>query len=294
MSAPVLGRDPAQVDDVAGLLLARPPRTAPAPEPCSAAARVVAHGAIGARQRHLVVHAPGIAERATGGQFAMVTVPVPGGVLPTPRPMAIHRRHPDTGLVEFVYAVVGAGTRALARVPAGAELTVTGPLGRGFEIPADARRVLVVARGTGVCGVMGAVEDARARGLEVTALLSAREPVDLIGPADCAELGATALPVTDAERTSSLPAVRALLHERLDAAPPDVVLQCGSPWLAHLVAELAGGWGVPAQTSVEAHMACGLGYCHGCATPREDGAGRTVEGPLVCVDGPVFALRTGA
>jgi len=41
------------------------------------------------------------------------------------------------------------------------------------------------------------------------------------------------------------------------------------------------------QVSLEAHMACGLGYCHGCATGT-----RTAdeESPLICRDGPVFRL----
>ncbi|MFF5987120.1 iron-sulfur cluster-binding protein [Prauserella flavalba] len=36
-------------------------------------------------------------------------------------------------------------------------------------------------------------------------------------------------------------------------------------------------------------MACGLGYCRGCAAGGGDG---TQEAPLVCRDGPVFRLRT--
>ena len=52
-----------------------------------------------------------------------------------------------------------------------------------------------------------------------------------------------------------------------------------------LAAELGAEWGVPVRVSLEARMACGLGYCHGCAAPVATDP--TVEGPLVCVDGPV-------
>nr|WP_239081874.1 hypothetical protein [Streptomyces sp. SID9727] len=34
-------------------------------------------------------------------------------------------------------------------------------------------------------------------------------------------------------------------------------------------------------------MACGLGYCHGCATGTRGGP---EESPLICKDGPVFRL----
>jgi len=64
---------------------------------------------------------------------------------------------------------------------------------------------------------------------------------------------------------------------------------CGAGVLARLAAELGAFWGVPVQASLEAHMACGLGYCHGCAAPVRTDA--SVEGPLVCADGPVFDAR---
>ena len=38
-------------------------------------------------------------------------------------------------------------------------------------------------------------------------------------------------------------------------------------------------------------MACGLGYCHGCALPTS-GAGH--EGALVCTHGPVFEVSAGS
>ncbi|MBO0872611.1 MAG: dihydroorotate oxidase electron transfer subunit, partial [Pseudonocardia sp.] len=59
----------------------------------------------------------------------------------------------------------------------------------------------------------------------------------------------------------------------------------GSERLARLAAELGGRWRASVQVCLEAHMACGLGYCHGCATSTGGGPPR-----LVCRDGPVFRL----
>jgi dihydroorotate dehydrogenase electron transfer subunit len=43
--------------------------------------------------------------------------------------------------------------------------------------------------------------------------------------------------------------------------------------------------------SLEAHMACGLGYCHGCSSGAP---GLAEEAPLVCRDGPVFRCSASA
>jgi dihydroorotate dehydrogenase electron transfer subunit len=58
-----------------------------------------------------------------------------------------------------------------------------------------------------------------------------------------------------------------------------------------LATEVARASGASVQVSIEARMACGLGFCHGCATGI---VGASEESPLVCVDGPVFGCRWDA
>ncbi|WP_051216749.1 dihydroorotate dehydrogenase electron transfer subunit [Microbacterium gubbeenense] len=255
------------------------------PEPTSQDVRVLAHEAVSETYRRLVLHAPDIARRATAGQFVMVTVPSASRVL-LPRPMAIHRRRGDVGTIEVIYGVVGRGTRSLAEVATGSELLVTGPLGRGYEIPDADGPVLLIGRGIGICAFMTVAEDAVARGIETTAVLSARTASRVIGEADCRELGIQGVAVTDVDGTSDTKVLQDWLEADFGARPPRAIFVCGSSRLALLAARLGDRWGCDVQVSLEAHMACGIGYCHGCAAPtRTDPA---AEGPLVCVDGPVF------
>ena len=297
-----------------GLIAVRPPSRMTRPDPVWDDAPVLVHDVVGERYRRLVLKTDTIATTALAGQFLMITVPpAEGERILLPRPMAIHRRHPEQGTVEVIYGVAGRGTTALVDVAVGESLLVTGPLGRGFEFPdatepdaagpdaaaraaaapRPARTALMIGRGVGVCAIMGSVEDAAAQGIAATVVLSGRSRANLIGLADCAELGATVIPVTDDDGSSALPALGERLRGLFAATPPDVILVCGAGVLARLAAELGADWGVPVQVSLEAHMACGLGYCHGCAAPvATDPA---VEGPLVCVDGPVFdAVLPGA
>jgi dihydroorotate dehydrogenase electron transfer subunit len=48
------------------------------------------------------------------------------------------------------------------------------------------------------------------------------------------------------------------------------------------VATICEKFGIPAQLSLEAHMACGIGACLGCVVDTVDGYKR------VCKEGPVF------
>lgn len=269
------------------LVVPRPPELTPRPEPTWDDAIVVSHEILAGRYHRLLLRCESIASTALAGQFVMVSVPESAGDrILLPRPMAIHRRHLDTGMIELIYNVVGRGTAALSSVESGDRLLLTGPLGRGFEIPEGAKNILLIGRGIGVCAVMGAAEDAAIAGIGVTAVLSANVHSALIGLADCEQLGARGIGVADEDGSSAVSVLGDRLRAEFAQTPPDAIMVCGSGRLTRLAAELASEWGVGAQVSLEAHMACGLGYCHGCAAPTS--TDHTTEGPLVCVDGPVF------
>ncbi|MFG1951105.1 hypothetical protein [Micromonospora sp. NPDC048830] len=271
-----------------------PPAVLPArhrPEPSCESAVVVSHAPLSPTIFRLVLRVPRICLAAQAGQFVMISVPeVAGSPIQLPRPMAIHRRRASSGDIEVVYNVHGRGTDALSRARAGDVLLVTGPLGRGFDLSSSAESLLLIGRGIGVCSFMTLVEDATHAGIASTLVLSARSDNRVIGRDDCAELGAKAITVTDVDGSSSVEALDRRLDAEFDDLPPGLIVVCGSTRLAGLAMTLAARWNVPLQVSLEAHMACGLGYCHGCAVPGTADPSR--EGPLVCSDGPVFQLRS--
>jgi len=84
----------------------------------------------------MTVVAPGIAARFRAGQFVAVAVGGPESSMLLRRAFSIHDVRPDHGgTVEFVFAVVGPGTRWLAERRTRDVLDVAGPLGRPFPIP---------------------------------------------------------------------------------------------------------------------------------------------------------------
>src|SRR5580765_1843387 len=81
-------------------------------------------------------------EPGVPGQFFMLEAP--GRVLP--RPMSLCQAPP--GELSFLLEAVGPGTRALAAVEPGDEISVFGPLGNGYRL--EVKRPLLVGGGIGV------------------------------------------------------------------------------------------------------------------------------------------------
>lgn len=261
------------------------------PTPTAGPALVRAHEPIGDRYMALTLEAPGIASTAQAGQFVMLTAARGDENAPAlPRPMAVYARDADAGTIEILYGIIGDGTIRLATFAPGEQMYVVGPLGRCFEL-AEARRVLLVGRGIGTCSLTTVAEDGMRLGVEVIAVTSARTPAAVIGADFYRQHGATRVyAVTDEDGSSDPDQLFGALTADWDHAPPDLVMTCGSDRLTRLSERLGARWGAGLQVSVEAHMACGLGYCHGCASgARSEGD----ESPLICQDGPVFAWRPG-
>lgn len=251
-------------------------------------APVVSHYPESPNHWALKLRAPDIAATARPGQFLMVTV-APGGELPQtlPRPMAISRT--DGVDVEFVYGVVGEGTTRLTHTAVGDSVAVVGPLGQPFSLLPETRNMLVIGRGIGSCSLTLLVDRAVRSGIAVTAMDSARIPELLVGARYFEAFGADTIRVDDATGTSHTDNVEAVLRARCEAEAPHQIAVCGSARLTEIARRLGDEYGARVEVSIEAHMACGIGYCHGCSRGTRSA---TAEAPLVCKDGPVFLLDT--
>jgi len=262
------------------------PLAPPAVAPRLLEAPIVGHDRVGTEYWQLTLAAPDVARTAAPGQFVMLTIARPGEPAPVlPRPMAIYARDRSAGTIDVVYRVVGEGTRRLTDWRAGETMVTVGPLGRGFVVSDGARRIVLIGRGIGTCSLTMLAGDAAAAGVRVGAVASARHAGVLIGPETYRAAGvANVIGVVDDDGSSAPTALAPRLAD-LCADGVDELYVCGSARLLALAAGLAGRYGAGVQVSLEAHMACGLGFCHGCAAGRP---GLPHETPLVCADGPVF------
>jgi dihydroorotate dehydrogenase electron transfer subunit len=189
-------------------------------------------------------------EPGVPGQFFMLEAP--GRVLPRPFSLCVA----PVGELGFLVDPIGPGTTAIAGLQPGAEIHVTGPLGRGFDL--DVERPLLVGGGIGIAPLPYLSERLGAP----PALLGFRSAAH----AEAAGLVPNATVVVDP----------VLVTDALPADPGDV-LACGPEPMLDALADLVPG----AQLAREAPMACGYGACYGCVVER---GGAYVR---LCVEGPV-------
>ena len=228
---------------------------------------------------------PPIAKAASAGRFLMIHCS--DGLDPyLPRPMSFHRFREIHGERQFaiLFDVRGRGTSWLADRKPGNQITVFGPLGRGYDLKKDSQNLLLVAGGLGVAGVMPLVDEAAATGKVVTLLHGARSE-DLLFPRNLLPTDVEFVSATEDGSAGHHGRVTELLGERLPWA--DQVFACGPNPMFAAMAEVVRGARSrkPVQALLEERMGCGTGVCYGCAVFSRKGV------KLVCRDGPRFDLR---
>lgn len=242
-----------------------------------------------------------LARRILPGQFLMLRLanqndPLLGRALALYDTVLDDRGH-AVG-VDVVYLVVGKMTRRLARLQAGAQLEVWGPLGNGFA-PQPTDHLVMVAGGIGQTPFLALAREQlgqrtfgepprRVSPLDrVTLCYGARTAELLAGVGDFERLGVEVLVSTDDGTAGHHGLVTDVLERVLDASPAARVVCCGPEVMMEAVAALTAARSVPCQVSLETPMACGLGICFSCVARLRDASGGW-DYRRTCVEGPVF------
>jgi dihydroorotate dehydrogenase electron transfer subunit len=250
---------------------------------------VVAHDWVNEEYKHLVVKATPKALAAKPGQFFQLLCPSPDeGEVWFRRPQSVYRVARSSGRLEFLYKVVGRGTKGLATLVPGDNLSMVGPLGVGFKLEPGWKNVVVLGRGVGLATMAPISQLAGERGVRVTAILSARSE-ELAMAADLFETVGTVIKVLDTDGTSAAENVEAILRRLIAEHKADAFFTCGSNRLMQLMKRLGREHHIPGQMAMEQIMACGLGPCYICVRTFEVNGKREMR--RVCVEGPVFDLQ---
>ena len=255
----------------------------------------------------LRVRSPECAARALPGSFAHIRC---APELPMRRPLSIMRVDARQGTVDFLYKVVGTGTRALSGRRPGESVSLIGPIGKPFTPDRDRPRTLLLGGGVGIPPMVFLADHLHRdphwkplvlMGSEVPFPFDAR-PSAIMVPGLPPDVIA-AMPLLEdwgvASRLASLQGypgcfegyITDLARHWLDTLDATrrrevSVYACGPHPMLAASASLAAEYSLPCQVSLEEYMACAVGGCAGCVVRLD-----TADGPAmkrVCVDGPVF------
>jgi len=276
---------------------------------CLEDGKVLAQQSFPGDQFVIRIQAPKCAARALPGSFAHLTV---DDDIPMRRPLSIMRADSREGWIDILYKIIGPGLAALSRRRVGDQLSVLGPIGRGFDLNPERPRPLLIGGGVGIPPMVFLAEalasDRRAEwkplvlmGSEIPFPFQTRPSTILVPGIPDGVIAA--MPLLDGWGVPSRLASRsgfpgcfdgfvtelaaAWLSTLDERALSEVeIFSCGPTPMLEATAKLAARFGLPCQVSLEEFMACAVGGCAGCAVRVKTPTGPAMK--RVCVDGPVF------
>lgn len=247
---------------------------------------IVAHGQLSDTQWRLVLSAGDIAPLVQPGQFIHLRIPgFEAHVLR--RPFSVFQADPDAQTICIVYRVVGEGTARMTELAVGDTVDVIGPIGTGWSLPEDARRILIIGAGVGAAPVYELTKQACARGCRTTVVLGAQTRDELVFEQAYRSLGVDVVCATD-DGSYGFPgfctdaAYECIAAAEAKGDPFAYCAVCGPYPVMRIAAGFCRESGIACEVSMERRMACGIGACLSCVLDTTSGKKRS------CVDGPVF------
>jgi dihydroorotate dehydrogenase electron transfer subunit len=212
------------------------------------------------------------------------------------RPLSIHRINKEKGEIYILFQVVGEGTKLLSQRAEGDDLDVIGPLGNGFNIYPESKKVMIIGGGIGVASLLALCEESIRQGKEVRVLIGALRKELVIGEENFRKLGAKVDVTTDDGSYGYKGLVTDLLVEIItkEGWLPDQIFACGPKPMLKKIVEISQDSHIACQVSLEERMGCGIGACLGCVCKIKAREKNNNQNQIkyiykrVCVDGPIF------
>ena len=211
------------------------------------------------------------------GQFGNICV---GGTHLLRRPIAVCKV--EGREVTFCYQLKGEGTHKLKTMGVGTRLNVLMPLGNGFYVEEDEKKIALVGGGVGVFPLISVLREYGAT-KEINAYIGYRNKGAVCGVEEF-EKAAKFVGVTDdGSYGEKMNAVQAFAADLEKGNRPDVVLACGPTPMLRALKMLVEKENLNCYVSLEERMGCGIGACVVCVCDLTNG-----KKARVCKDGPVF------
>ena len=219
------------------------------------------------------------------GQFYMLKLK--NEIMTLRRPISLHSVDHETGELEFLYKVLGRGTRELTTYALGDVINIQGPLGNGFAVAQNSDKIVVVGGGIGLAPLKQLLKELLGKKDNKRIIFIAggrdRETLKMLDNFDLSDKRIEVKICSDDGTVGEKANVIELLENEISSGEKiDMIYSCGPHKVLELITEISNENGIVSQVSMEERMACGVGACVGCSIPTEDGMKK------VCQSGPVF------
>ena len=197
------------------------------------------------------------------------------------RAISLHYIDEQKGILEFVYKIIGKGTKEISEYKKNEYINIQGPLGKGFDTGIKDKTAVIVGGGIGLAPLkqlIRSIKDynriifiAGGRDIEALKILENfdNENIDVKICSDDGSIGEKAF-------------VTEVLENYLEKGAADIIYTCGPHIMMEKITEIAEKNNIKCEVSMEERMACGVKACVGCSIKTTEGMKK------VCHDGPVF------
>ena len=214
------------------------------------------------------------------GQFGNIAI---GGTHLLRRPIAICKM--EGNQVTFCYQIKGEGTKKLKTMGAGMRLNVLMPLGNGFYVEENEKKVALVGGGVGVFPLISVLREYLDK-KEIFAYIGYRNAGAVCGVEEFEKATKFVGVTDDGSYGEKMNAVQAFEADLQKGNRPDVVLACGPTPMLRALKGVVERENLPCYVSLEERMGCGFGACVVCVCDLTNG-----KKARVCKDGPVFNVK---
>ncbi len=214
------------------------------------------------------------------GQFGDIAV---GGTHLLRRPIAICKV--EGREVTFCYQVKGEGTQRLRDMVACTRLNVLMPLGNGFYVEEEEKKIALVGGGVGVFPLVSVLRQYYGEKI-ISAYIGYRNKDAVCATEEFTKATRFVAVTDDGSYGDKMNAVQAFEADLQKGNRPDVVLACGPTPMLRALKAVAEREGLKCFVSLEERMGCGIGACLVCVCDKTDG-----KHARVCKDGPVFDVK---
>lgn len=228
------------------------------------------------------IDAPVIKKQARPGQF--VHIRVQDSLQPFfRRPFSIYRAQKH---IEIFYEAVGPGTKILSSKKPGDAVDVIGPVGKGFSLPPEGtRQIVMIGGGIGIAPFLFLSDQLKDKGYDLLVLYGGRSGDHVYPMEEFKQNGCSVFVATD-DGSQGVKGRVSELFRHVEVDPRTTfIYTCGPNPMMAAVQAFARDNALRGEAACEEVMACALGACLGCSI-------KTTEGfRTVCYDGPVFDLQ---
>lgn len=202
------------------------------------------------------------------------------------RPFSIFDFKPEEKRVEFIYKVVGKGTRVLSKLKNGNKLDVLGPLGNPFSLDKTKTKIDLIGGGMGIAPLFYLAKKLEKQNANLKIYLGAANKKELnFFETEFSRLKADIYLASMAEKLTIKGTALDLWLSKLEN--PDFIYICGPEKMLAAVEKEALKNDILGELSIEKRMGCGIGVCLSCSCETKAEAGKNKR---ACVEGPVFKL----